>query len=77
MPCSLSVEAESGSPSLTRITEADKIIDISSDREDLKQNEKFGLDKKLKPKLINSVKMFNSIIKDILIKTMSMLSLTN
>lgn len=56
MPCSLSVEAESGSPSLTRMTEADKIIDISSDRKDLKQNEKFGIDKKLKPKLIKQCK---------------------
>ena len=37
------------------MTEADKIIDISTDREDLKQNEQFGLGKKLKPKLINTV----------------------
>lgn len=32
------------------MTEADKIIDISTSREDLKQNEQFGLDKEIKAK---------------------------
>ena len=38
------------------MTEADKIIDISTRWEDLKQNEQFGLGKKLNPRLINSAK---------------------
>lgn len=59
------------------MTEADKITDISTEREDLKQNEKLGLDKKIKAEADKECKIFNSlIIKGILVK-MTMLSLTN